>query len=157
MLQWPWLWLPALGPIRVSTIVTAIAIFAIVAWKRRSPAIAVLVVMAWASAYEVGYNALGTLLHGWSLGYVAWLGAALAGWIVLAHVRGVVPDLWLLIATASLTVVWILTGFEANSASLAGPGYTKSFAMLPEALNEGTKTLLGLAYLVGGLRVEPRP
>jgi len=136
----------------VSTIVTALVIAALVTWRRRSPLTALITVMAWASAYEVGFVALGALFHGWSPGYLAWLAAALAGWIVLAQVRGVVPDLRLLLATAVLTLAWIATGFEANSAILAGPGCARACSPLDEALNEGTKTLLGLAYLVGGLR-----
>jgi len=136
----------------VSTIVTALVIAALVTWRHRSPLTAVITVMAWASAYEVGFVGLGTLLHGWSPGYLAWLAAALAGWIVLAQVRGVVPDIRFLLATAAVTLAWIATGFEANSAILAGPGYAREFSPLDETLNEGTKTLLGLAYLMGGLR-----
>jgi hypothetical protein len=136
----------------VSTILTALVIAGLVTWRRRAPVTALIAVMAWASAYEVGFVGLGTLLHGWWPGYIAWLAAALAGWIVLAQVWGVVPDLRLLLATAVLTLAWIAIGFEANSAILAGPGYARAFSPLDEALNEGTKTLLGLAYLVGGLR-----
>ena len=156
-LQWPWLWLPGVGPIRVSTIVTALVIAALVTWRRRSPATALIAVMAWASAYEVGFVTLGTFLHGWSGAYLVWLIAALAGWIVLAQVWGVVPDRWLALATAVLTLAWIATGFEANSASLAGPGYAKAFSLLDEVFNEGTKTLLGLAYLAGALHARRRP
>ena len=141
----------------MSTIVTAVAIAAVVTWRRRSPATAVITVVAWTSAYEVGFVTLGTLLHGWSAAYLAWLAAALAGWIILAQVWGVVPDRRLLLATAVLTLAWIATGFVANSPTVSGPGFAQPFSPLDEALNEGTKTLLGLAYLVGGLRARRKP
>jgi hypothetical protein len=137
----------------VSTILTAVVIAAVVIWRRRSPATALIAVMAWAAAFEVGFVALGTALHGWPAAYLVWLVAALAGWIVLAQVWGVVPDRRLLLATAVLTLAWIATGFAANAPSVAGPGFTAAFSPLDEAFNEGTKTLLGLAYLAGGLRV----
>jgi hypothetical protein len=145
------------GPIRVSTIVMAVAITAVVVWRRRSPASALIAVMAWASAYEVGFVTIGTLLHGWPAAYLVWLAAALAGWVVLAQVWGVVPDRRLLLATAVLTLAWIATGFEANAPNAAGPGFAKLFSPLDEVFNEGTKTLLGLAYLAGGLRARREP
>jgi hypothetical protein len=146
---------PGLGPIRVSTIVSAVVIAAVVTWRRRSPLTALITVMAWASVYEVGFVALGTILHGWTPGYLAWLAAALAGWILLAQVWGVVPDVRLLLVTAVLTLAWIATGFVANSPTVSGPGFAGTFSPWDEALNEGTKTLLGLSYLVGALRRRP--
>lgn len=141
----------------MSTIVTAVVIAVVVTWRRRSPATALIAVMVWTSAYEVGFVTLGTLLHGWSAAYLLWLAAALAGWIILAHVWGVAPDRRLLLATAVLAFAWIATGFVANSPTVAGPGFAKPFSPLDEALNEGTKTLLGLAYLAGGLRARRDP
>lgn len=152
LLRWPWLVLPGLGAIRVSTILAALLIAAAIAWLRRSPFLALVTVMAWAALYEVAFNALGALLHGWSISYVVWLTAALAGWVALAAVRGVVPDLRLAIACVVVTVAWIATGFDANSISESGAGYTRSFSYLDEAFNEVTKTLLGAAYLVGALQ-----
>ena len=153
-LRWPWLVLPGLGAVRVSTIVTAIVIAAIVTWRRRSPLLALIAVMAWASTYEVAFNALGAALHGWSVAYVAWLAAALAGWIILAFVKGVVPERRLALAAAVVVAAWIATGFDSNSAGLAGAGYTKSFSLLAEAFNEASKTLVGAAYLLGALRAR---
>jgi hypothetical protein len=141
----------------VSTIVVGVLIAALVTWRRRSPATALIAVMTWASAYEVVFVTLGTVLHGWPAAYLLWLVAALAGWIVLSVVWGVAPDRRLLLATAVLTLAWIATGFEANSPSVAGPGFAKAFSPLDEAFNEATKTLLGLAYLAGGLCARPRP
>ena len=141
----------------MSTLATALVIAAVILWRRRSPLTAVIAVMAWASAYEVGFAALGTVLHGWPPGALAWLAAALAGWIVLAQVWGVVPDRWLLAATALLTLAWIGAGFHANSVGPSATGGTRAFSAVDEILNEGTKTLLGAAYLVGGLRRRSRP
>ena len=151
-LRWPWIVLPALGAVRVSTILTAVAVVAIVLWRRRSPLLALIAVMAWASTYEVAFNALGAALHGWSVAYLVWLVAALAGWIVLAFVKGVRPERWLAIAAAAVAIVWVAFGFDANSPTAAGPGFTPSFSLAAEAFNEVTKTLLGAAYLVGALR-----
>jgi hypothetical protein len=144
--------LPAFGPIRISTIVTALAIGAIVLWRRRSLLLALIAVMAWASSYEIAFNAIGAVVHGWSATYAAWLAAALAGWIMVAWYRHVRPHRWLALAAVMVVAVWIATGFEANSLSLSGAGYTASFSPLAELFNETSKTLLGAAFLVGALR-----
>ena len=146
--------LPGLGAIRVSTVVTALVVAAVIMWRRRSPFLALVTVMAWASLYEVAFNVLGAAIHGWSIAYAVWITAALAGWVLLAFVRGVVPDRWLAIACAVVALAWIATGFGANSISESGAGYARSFSYLDEAFNELTKTLLAAAYLVGALRAR---
>lgn len=140
--------LPLLGAIRIGTVITAIAIAAAVWWRRRSALLAIVTVMAWAAAFEIAFNAIGTAVHGWSVGYLLWLALALAGWVVLAVVRGVVPDWRLGLAAAVLALAWIFTaGFAVNT-----PGRT--FSPLAEVFNEGTKVLLGVGYLIGGLRAR---
>lgn len=156
-LRWPWVLFPAVGAIRVSTVLTALAILAIVWWRRRSPLIAIVAVMAWASAFEIAFNAVGAAVHGWSGGYLVWLAAALAGWVVLAAVLHVVPDWRLSLAAALVALVWVVTGFAVNA---PGPGsvsgFTTSFSIAAEAFNEVTKMVLGAAYLVGALRATVR-
>lgn len=103
--------------------------------------------MAWVAVFEIVFTATGTALHGWPVSYLLWLTAALTGWIVLAFRLRVVPDRWLSLAAAAAGIVWVVTGFAVNA-----PG--RPFSMTGEILNEATKTLLGLAYLVGGLRAR---
>ncbi len=149
----PWLILPAVGAIRVSTVAAALALAAVILWRRRSPLLAVVAVFAWAAAYEIAFTALGTALHGWSAAYLLWLAAALAGWVILAAVMHVAPDRWFLIATLVAALVWIATGFHANSPTGSGSaGFDREFSLTDDVLNELTKTLLAAAYLVGALR-----
>lgn len=151
----PWVWLPLAGPIRVSTVLAAVAIAAVLLWKRRSRLLALVTVIAWASVFEIAYNATGTLLHGWPLTYLAWLTAALGGWVLLSALLGLYPERWLLAATAVVWVVWMASGFESNAPLGPGPGHPATFNLANEVMNELTKSLLALGYLVGALR-RPR-
>jgi len=142
--------LPAVGAIRVSTVLMAVAILGVVWWRRRSPLIAIVAVMAWASAFEIVFSAIGSVVHGWPASPLVWLVAALAGWVILAAVLHVVPDWRLSVAAAAVGLVWIATGFAINV-----PGGS-SFSIAAEAFNEATKTLFGAAYLLGALRANVR-
>jgi hypothetical protein len=145
-------WLPIAGPIRVSTVLAALAVFAIVLWRKRSPLLAIVAVIVWASAFELIYNGIGTALFGWPLSQLAWNLAALAGWILLAAVLGVWPDRWALLGFLILMVGWVLTGFHSNV-----PGSSARFDVLDEAFNEASKSMLALAYLIGALRAPRAP
>ena len=138
------------GAIRISTVATALLIAAFVGWRRRSPLIALVAVMAWAASFEIVFLLLGTIVHGWPVANLVWVGAALAGWVVLAAVVRVFPDLRLALAAALVAVAWVVTGFAVNTPSSA------SFSPAAEAFNELSKTLLGAAYAVGALRVHGR-
>lgn len=151
----PWLWLPLVGPIRTSTVLAAVAIAAVILWRRLSPLLALVTVLAWASVFEIAYNATGSVLHGWPLPYLAWLTAALGGWVFLSALLGVYPNRWLLAVTAIVWVVWMASGFESNAPLGSGPGHPATFNLGSEVMNELAKSLLGLAYLVGALR-RPR-
>lgn len=154
----PWVWLPVAGPIRISTVLMSLVLIAVIVWQRRSAPVAAIAVMAWLSTYEIFYEATGVVIHGWSLGYFLWMSAAVGGWVALAVLAGMAPNRWLLLATALVWVLWIVTGFNSNSPTVAGsPGFPKDFSISGEILNELTKTLLGLAYLVGALRASKRP
>jgi hypothetical protein len=148
----PWLWLPLAGPIRISTVVAAIVIVAIVLWRRRGPLLGLVTVMAWASFFEIAFNATGTVLHGWPVAYLAWLAAALGGWLLLATLLGVVPDGRWLAAVAAVWLIWMFTGFDSNAPSGPGPGHPAVFSVADEVLNELAKSLLALAYLTGALQ-----
>ena len=152
----PWIWLPLAGPVRISTIAAAVVTVAIV-WWRRGAFTALVAVMAWLSAYEILFQATGMIIHGWSAAYFFWMSAAVGGWVVLAVVKGVLPDRLLLLTMALVWVAWILAGFNSNSPTVAGtPGFPKDFTVNGEVLNELTKTLLAAAYLVGALRTPAR-
>ena len=132
-----------------------IAIVAVILWRRRSPLLAVATVMAWASVFEILFNATGTLLHGWPLSYLAWLTAALGGWVLLSVLLGIIPDLRLLLAVAVVWVIWIAIGFDSNAPLGPGPGHPSAFGVPDEVLNELSKSLLAIAYVAGALR-RPR-
>jgi hypothetical protein len=145
--------LPAVGPIRISTVVVALAIVVVVLWRKHSMLTALITVMAWVSAYEILFHGTGVLMHGWSAAYFLWMTAAVAGWVVLSHVYGIVPDRWLLVGFAAAWLLWVLMGFQSNSPTVAGTaGFPRQFAVAAEVLNVATKTLLGAAYLLGALR-----
>jgi hypothetical protein len=148
----PWIWLPLVGPIRVSTVLAGLAIVAVILWRRRAPLVALVALLAWASAYEILYSATGTAMHGWPAGSFVWMTAAVGGWVVLSQVLGIVPDWRLLLAMALVWVLWILTGFNSNAPSSAGTnGFSQGFSLSSEIFNELSKTILALAYLAGAL------
>jgi hypothetical protein len=141
-----WFWLPAIGPIRVSTVVAAVALLVVISIKRRNPALGLVTTLAWASTFEILSNAVGTIGFGWAVHDFVWMSAALTGWVVLAGVLGVWPDLRMSLAFAITLAAWVATGYEPNR-----PG-NSNFNILSEILNEASKTLLALAYLLGALR-----
>ena len=156
-LRLPWIWLPLVGPIRISTVLMGLVMLAAIVWRRRAPLTALITVAAWLSAYEIAFQATGTAIHGWSPAYLLWMSAAVSGWVVLAHLRGITPNLWLLLAVALVWVLWLVTGFNSNSPTVAGtPGLPSDFDISAEIFNELSKTLLGAAYLVGSLSLRPQ-
>jgi hypothetical protein len=143
-----WFWLPAIGPIRVSTVVAAVVLLVIISIKRRDPALGLVTTLAWASTFEILSNAVGTIGFGWAVRDFLWMSAALSGWVILAGVLGVWPDLRISLAFAITLAAWVATGYEPNR-----PG-DSNFNVLSEILNEASKTLLALAYLLGALRAS---
>lgn len=156
-MQPPWIWLPLIGPIRISTVVAGLVMVVAILWRRHAPLTALIALMAWASAYEILYSATGTAIHGWPVANFIWMAAAVGGWVILAQVWGVVPNRWLVLAFVVVWVLWALTGFNSNAPSMAGtPGFPKAFSISNEILNELTKTLLALAYVIDALRSPAR-
>jgi hypothetical protein len=148
----PWILLPVVGPIRISTVLAGLVMLVVIIWRRRAPLSALVAVMAWASAYEILYSATGTAIHGWPAANFVWMTAAVGGWVVLGQVVGIVPNRWLLLAMALVWVIWILSGFNSNAPSVAVTrGFPNGFSDSSEILNELSKTLLALAYLMGAL------
>ena len=146
-LRGAWLYYPG-GEIRVSTVLVALAILVCVGWRTRRPEVAVVAMMAWVSLYEVAWQGLTTLAHGGRWASEAWFVAAVVSWVLLAHALGVRPDRRLLLISAAALLAWLAFGFDSNWAGQ--PPYD----VRDEVLNEVSKTALGLAYLVGALRVS---
>lgn len=136
---------PVLGEVRASTVLMAAVIVAVIAWRRRS-LWGVAVMLTWASAYEAIDQGTGVVLHQASLSYFVWTTAAYGGWLVLAWQRRIYPELWLTVLFVGLWAGWVLAGFHANVAG-------SSFVLRDELFNEATKTVLGVAFLAGALRL----
>jgi hypothetical protein len=136
-----------LGPIRATTVIAALTVFGAISIRRRNPMLALVTVLAWASAFEIVYDAVGVIAFAWAFSPFVWQTAALLGWVILAALVGVRPD-WLIgIVFLVLMAAWAFTGFRFNL-----PG-TTTFDARAEFLNEAAKSTLALAYLVGALRV----
>jgi hypothetical protein len=140
-----WLWLPLAGPIRTSTVIAALVIFGVVGIWRQRPLIGLVAVIAWASAFEILYNAAGVVVWHWPLGAFAWQVAALLGWLIAADLLGIRPPWWALVPFVLLGATWILAGFHSNI-----PG--RPLVLWDEVLNEATKSAIAVAYLVAALR-----
>jgi hypothetical protein len=124
----------------------------VIIWRRRDPVLALAALLAWASAYEILYAGTGTFMHGWAVPPYVWMTAAIAGWVVLAHVLGLILNRWVLVALALVWLLWVATGFESNVPSgLTTNGLSRPFSWAAEVYNELSKTLLALAYLLAAL------
>lgn len=137
------------GPIRISTLVGAAVVFALIAIVKRDPLGGIVVVVAWTGVFETVYHLVGIVGYHWPLANFVWQTGALAGWVILAAVLGYRPDWLLSIVFVVAMVVWIAAGFHYNVAGQAAPINVGS-----EVLNEVAKSSLGLAYLVGALRAK---
>jgi hypothetical protein len=155
--HWPWLVLPVAGPIRISTVAAGMLLVALIVWRRRDPLLALVALLAWVSAYEILYQATGVVMHGWGFTLFAWMTAAVAGWVLLAWVLGLVPNRWLLAGMLCIWIVWVASSFNSNSPIAPGSaGHPAGFSAWDELLNEASKTLLAAAYLVDALRPSAR-
>jgi hypothetical protein len=141
-----WLYYPG-GHMRLSTALMALAILLWVTWRTRRPYVAGVAVMAWISLFEMAWQACTTLAHGGTWASEGWYVAAVISWVLLAHALGVRPDWRLLLVSAAALLAWLAFGFDSNYAGR--PPYN----IRDEVLNEVSKTALGLAYLLGALRV----
>lgn len=136
--------------VRWSTVLAAIAIFAVVGIWQRRPLQALAAVFAWAALFETLYHVVGIVGYHWPLDDFFWGTAAVSGWIILAAVLGVWPEWRLTLLFVALMAVWIAAGFQYNV-----PGQTAPISVSNEILNEVAKTMLALAYLVGALWPVP--
>ena len=130
-----------LGPARTSTVIMGILFFTRAAAERDwRPLVGG---AAWLVGFEMAYSFTGMALGQGTVnaGWLAW-----AGWPVAAWAVGIRPHRGLLVLTAAAWVAWVATGFHSN------PHGATSIDPLGEALNEITKTALGVAYLVAPRR-----
>jgi len=141
-----WLVFPFIGAIRLSTVLAFIATLAIVAWFRRSLLLAFVVGMAWVSAFEIVYQAVGTIYGRHDALHLFYLTFSMSGWVVAAHVAGVRPHPGLLLAWGLVFLGWIASGFQPNLFDHPG-----TFSLVQEAFNMATKEGLAAIYVIGAL------
>ena len=141
-----WLVFPFIGPIRFSTVLAFIATLAIVGWFRRSPLTALVAGMGWVSAFEIVYQAVGTLYGRHDALHLFYLTFSMSGWVVAAYVAGIRPHPWLLFAWALVFLGWMAAGFQPNE--FDQPGH---FSLAQEAFNMATKDGLAAIYIIGAL------
>lgn len=134
--------------IRWTSLAMALAIVTLV---RGRPLLGVVTAMGWGTTFEAVFQITSVLVHRdalwWhSLTSESWWLWTVIGWSLAAHLAGVRPHLSWLAITALLYALWIEQGFWFNYVGQAGP-----VNWWFEGLNVGTKTALGVAYLLGAL------
>jgi hypothetical protein len=141
-----WVLFPFVGPIRLSTVLAFIATVAILSWFRRSLLVGLVAGMGWVSAFEIVYQAAGTLYGRHDAMHLFYLTFSMSGWVVAAYVAGIRPHPWLLFAWGLLFLGWIAFGFRSNLYDHPG-----QFSIAQEAFNVATKDGLAAIFVIGGL------
>jgi hypothetical protein len=141
-----WLVFPFVGAIRLSTVLAFIATLLIVAWFRRSLLVALVVAMGWVSAFEIIYQAVGTLYGRHDALHLFFLTFSMSGWVVAAYLAGVRPHPGLLAAWGVLFLGWLAIGFHPNLYDQ--PGH---FSLADEAFNMATKEGLAAIFVIGSI------
>jgi hypothetical protein len=141
-----WLVFPFIGAIRFSTVLAFIATLVLVGWLRRSAIVAVVAGMGWVSAFEIVYQAVGTLYGRHDALHLFYLTFSMSGWVVAAYVANIRPHPGLLIAWALVFVGWMAYGFHPNEFDQPG-----SFSIAQEAFNMVTKDGLAAIYVLGAV------
>jgi hypothetical protein len=147
-----WLVFPFIGPIRFSTVLAFIATLVIVGWFRRSPVTALVAGMGWVSAFEIVYQAVGTIYGRHDALHLFYLTFSMSGWVVAAYVAGIRPHPWLLFTWALVFLGWMAFGFQPNE--FDQPGH---FSLTQEAFNMATKDGLAAIFVIGALAPFGRP
>ncbi len=141
-----WLVFPFIGAIRLSTVLAFIATLVIVAWFRRSLVVALVAGMAWVSAFEIVYQAVGTVYGRHDALHLFFLTFSMSGWVVAAHVAGIRPHPGLLLAWGVVFLGWIASGFQPNLYDHPG-----TFSLVQEAFNMAAKEGLAAIYVIGAV------
>jgi hypothetical protein len=141
-----WLVFPFIGPVRLSTVLAFIATLVILTWLRRSPVLALVAAMGWVSAFEIVYQAIGTIYGRHDALHLFYLTFSMSGWVVAAYVAGIRPHPILLGAWCLLFLGWIALGFQPNLFD-----HPSQFSIAQEVFNVATKDGLAAIFVVGGL------
>jgi hypothetical protein len=141
-----WVVFPFVGPIRLSTVLAFIATVAILTWSRRSLLVGLVAGMGWVSAFEIVYQAAGTIYGRHDALHLFYLTFSMSGWVVAAYVAGIRPHPWLLVAWGLLFLGWMAFGFRSNLYDHPG-----QFSLSQEAFNVATKDGLAAIFVIGGL------
>ncbi len=141
-----WLVFPFIGAIRFSTVLAFIATLAVVGWFRRSPVVALVAGMGWVSAFEIVYQAVGTVYGRHDALHLFYLTFSMSGWVVAAYVANIRPHPGLLIAWGLVFVGWMAIGFQPNE--FDQPAH---FSIAQEAFNVATKDGLAAIYILGAI------
>ena len=141
-----WVVFPFVGPIRLSTVLAFIATLVILTWLRRSPLVALVAGMGWVSAFEIVYQAVGTIYGRHDALHLFYLTFSMSGWVVAAYLAGVRPHPALLAGWSLLFLGWIAFGFQPNLFDHPG-----QFSVGQEVFNMATKDGLAAIFVVGAL------
>jgi hypothetical protein len=141
-----WLLFPFVGAIRLSTVLAFVATVAILTWYRRSLLIGLVAGMGWVSAFEIVYQAFGTIYGRHDALHLFYLTFSMSGWVVAAYVAGIRPHPWLLAAWCLLFIGWIAIGFQPNLFD-----HPAQFSVAQELFNVATKDGLAAIFVIGGL------
>ena len=141
-----WLVFPFIGAIRLSTVLAFIATLLIVGWYRRSPLVALVAGMGWVSAFEILFQAVGTLYGRHDAQHLFFLTFSMSGWVVAAHIAGIRPHPLLLLAWGLVFLGWIASGFQPNLFD-----QPNRFSVVQEEFNMATKDGLAAIYVIGAV------
>lgn len=139
--------------VRLSTWLTVLVFMLVAAW--RSEQTPVVAATAWLAGFEAAYQVAAMLLRTPSpvplvgpISISLIVGAPLV--LVAMTMLGARPEPILLAGAAIVFVAWLAAGFHVNTD-------TTIVSVQGEALNDASKTLLALAYLVPLFNVRVRP
>jgi hypothetical protein len=141
-----WVVFPFVGAIRLSTVLAFIATVAILTWFRRSLLFGLVAGMGWVSAFEILYQAFGTIYGRHDALHLFYLTFTMSGWVVAAYVVGIRPHPWLLFGWSLLFLGWIASGFHPNLFD-----HPSEFSLTQELFNVATKDGLAAIFVIGGL------
>jgi hypothetical protein len=142
-----WVVFPFVGAIRLSTVLAFIATVAILTWYRRSLLLGLVVGMGWVSAFEIVYQAVGTIYGRHDALHLFYLTFSMSGWVVAAYLVGVRPHPLLLVAWSLVFLGWIASGFHPNLFD-----HPNEFSVVQELFNVATKDGLAVIFVIGALR-----
>ncbi len=141
-----WAVFPFVGAIRLSTVFAYVAVVVAVTWHRRSLLVGIIAGMAWVSAFEIVFQAFGTVFGKYDATHLFYLTFTISGWVVAGYVAGIRPHPALLLVWLLVFLGWMAYGFHPNHYG------DPNFSVGQEIFNVVTKDGLAAIYLLGGLR-----